>query len=126
MEHNQDQISDTLTVDNVAKTGIEGKEIAIISYITIIGLIAAFIMNSEKKASFAYYHIRQVLGLAITGIALWIIGIIPILGWLILIFGSILLLIMWIMGLINAINGKEKPVPILGKKYEEWFKGIGQ
>lgn len=21
-------------------------------------------------------------------------------------------------------DGKEKPVPILGKKYEEWFKGI--
>lgn len=123
---NQDQLSTTIMVDDVNKTDTRGKEIAIISYITIIGLIAAFIMNSEKKSDFAYYHIRQVLGLALTGIALWFIGIIPILGWLVLIFGSFLLLIMWVMGLINAINGKEKPVPVLGKKYEEWFKGIGR
>ena len=31
---------------------------------------------------------------------------------------------MWIMGLMNAINGKEKTVPLLGNKYEEWFSGI--
>ena len=126
MEHNQDQISDTIQLNDVTKTSIDGKEVAIISYITIIGLIAAFIMNSEKKAPFASYHIRQVLGLALTGISLGVIGIIPILGWLVLIFGSFLLLIMWIMGLINAINGKEVPVPILGKKYEKWFKEIGK
>lgn len=126
MEYNQDKISDTITVNDVTKVSTDGKQIAIISYITIIGLIAAFIMNSEKKAPLASYHIRQVLGLALTGISLGVIGIIPILGWLVLIFGSFLLLIMWIVGLVNAINGKEKPVPVLGKKYEEWFKGIGQ
>lgn len=111
-----------LSADNSA---VPGKDIAIISYITIIGLIIAFVMNSDKKEPFAYYHIRQVTGLAVTALALWVIGIIPILGWLVVILGSICLLIMWIMGLINAINGKEEPVPILGKKYEEWFKGIG-
>ena len=37
----------------------EGKTIAIISYITIIGLIIAFIMNQSKKNSFASFHIRQ-------------------------------------------------------------------
>jgi hypothetical protein len=28
------------------------------------------------------------------------------------------------VGLLNAINGKEKPVPILGEKYLEWLKSI--
>ncbi|MEO6949417.1 MAG: hypothetical protein ABI123_07305 [Ginsengibacter sp.] len=126
MENNLENTAGILSQETTSETAVQGKDIAIISYITIIGLVIAFIMNSEKKASFAYYHIRQVTGLAVTGLALWIIGIIPILGWLILIVGSFCLLIMWIMGLMNAINGKEAPVPILGKKYEEWFKGIGK
>jgi hypothetical protein len=31
---------------------------------------------------------------------------------------------MWIMGLINAINGKQIAVPVLGEKYNEWFKNL--
>lgn len=125
MENNANQARDTLPMNENLAPSVVGKDIAIISYITIIGLIAAFIMNSEKKAAFANFHIRQVLGLAVTGLALGIFGMIPILGWLVAIFGSILLVIMWVVGLINAVNGKEKPVPILGNKYQEWFKGVG-
>jgi len=102
----------------------EGKTIAIIAYITIIGLIIAFVMNNEKKNEFASYHIKQSLGLSLTGLALSMIGIIPILGWIISILGSFVLLVMWIVSLINAINEKEKPAPILGEKYIEWFKNI--
>jgi uncharacterized membrane protein len=81
-------------------------------------------MNNDKKNSFAGYHIRQSLGLAVTGLALGAIGMIPILGWIIDIVGLFVLLYMWIMGLLNAINSKEKPVPILGNKYAEWFKNV--
>ncbi|WP_111309959.1 DUF4870 domain-containing protein [Confluentibacter sediminis] len=102
----------------------DGKMIAIISYITIIGLIIAFVMNNDKKNTFASYHIKQSLGLALTGLSLGIIGMVPILGWIIDFFGFFVLLYMWIVGLINAMNEKEKPVPILGKKYIEWLKNI--
>ncbi|NER19062.1 DUF4870 domain-containing protein [Spongiivirga citrea] len=118
----------TKTIDINPETNLvskEGKNIAVISYITIIGLIIAFVMNNDKKDVFATYHIRQSLGMAATGLALGIIGIIPILGWIINILGIFVLLYMWIMGLVNAVNEKTKPVPILGKKYEEWFKNIG-
>ncbi len=114
-----------ITTDIETSVSKEGKNIAIISYITIIGLIIAFVMNNDKKDLFATYHIRQSLGMAVTGIALGIIGLIPILGWIINILGIFILLYMWIMGLVHAINEKTKPVPILGKKYEEWFKNIG-
>ncbi|MCF6350681.1 MAG: hypothetical protein L3J23_06570 [Flavobacteriaceae bacterium] len=102
----------------------DGKTIAIISYITIIGLIIAFIMNNEKKNAFASYHIRQSLGIAATALALTVIGIIPILGWIISFFGFFFIFVLWIIGLINALNSKEKPLPVLGKKYEEWFKDV--
>lgn len=102
----------------------EGKNIAIIAYITLIGLIVAFVMNSEKKNTFAQYHIRQVLGLAITGFSIGIIGLIPFIGWIISILASIIIIIMWIMGLMNAINEKEQPVPIMGTYFEKWFQNI--
>lgn len=102
----------------------QGKNMAIISYITLIGLIIAFVMNNDKKNPFASFHIKQSLGLALTGLVLGIIGIIPILGWIINILGIFVLLFMWIKGLLNAINGKDTPVPILGKKYIKWFKNI--
>jgi len=119
---NESKTEVTKTETTSAKT--EGKNIAIISYITIIGLIIAFVMNNEKKNAFASYHIRQSLGLGITAIALSMIGIIPILGWIISFLGFFFVLFLWIMGLINALNSKEKPLPVLGKKFEEWFKDV--
>lgn len=103
---------------------IQGKDIALISYLTLIGLLIAFVMNNDKKFEFAKFHIRQSLGLFLTAIALSFIAIIPILGWLVWIVGIFVLLYMWIKGLMNAINGKEEVVPILGEKYAEIFKSI--
>lgn len=102
----------------------EGKTIAIIAYITFIGLIIAFVLNMEKKNSFALFHIRQSLGLVLVALVLGVINIIPILGWVISIIGSIILFIMWISSLMSALNGNEKPVFLLGEKFQEWFKDI--
>jgi len=103
---------------------IQGKDIALISYLTIIGLVIAFEMNSEKKHEFAKFHIRQSLGLLLTAIALSFMAIIRILGWLVWIVGIFVLLYMWIKGLMNAINGKEEVMPLLGEKYAEIFKNL--
>lgn len=102
----------------------QGKTMAIIAYITIFGLLIAFIMNNDKKNTFAAYHIRQCVGLGAVGLASYIIGKIPFIGWIASILISIFLLVLWIIGLISAINGEEKPVPVLGEKFQEWFKNI--
>ncbi|NCT16887.1 MAG: hypothetical protein COZ75_10905 [Flavobacteriaceae bacterium CG_4_8_14_3_um_filter_34_10] len=98
--------------------------IATIAYITLMGLIIAFVMNKDKKEAFANFHIRQSLGLTLTGLALGIISLIPIIGWIIYIVGIFVLLYMWFMGLMNAINKKEQSVPFIGEKFNEWFKNI--
>jgi uncharacterized membrane protein len=120
---NKENITDH-TISSNSSVNKEAKNIAIISYITIVGLIIAFVMNSDKKHEFASYHIYQSLGLGLTSLAIGFIGIIPIIGWIINILGVFVLLYMWIMGLVNATNEKQKPIPILGKKYEEWFKNV--
>lgn len=112
MEHN--------TQNNIA----EGKSTATIAYITLIGLIIAFVQNGEKKSKFASYHIRQSLGLMCTGFALALVNVLPFLGWIISILGVIGLMVLWFTGLMNAINGKEQPIPLLGNLYAKWFANI--
>lgn len=102
----------------------EGKTIAIIAYITWIGLVIAFVMNNEKKYPFAQFHIRQMLLLTLAGIALGIVAAVPILGWIVGLVGAIAIFVLWIIGLVGAINGQSKMVPLLGTYAQEWFKGI--
>lgn len=102
----------------------EGKVAAIVAYLSLIGLVIAFVMNNEKKNTFAAFHIRQSIGIQLTGVALGMIAIIPFLGWIIAGVGILLVFILWINGIVNAIGGKEKPVIILGDKYSEWFASI--
>lgn len=109
---------------NTQNSIAEGKSIATIAYITLIGLIIAFVQNGEKKNAFAAYHLRQSLGLMCTGVALFMVGLIPFLGWILSILGTIALIVLWIMGLMNAINGKEQPIPVLGNLYNKWFANI--
>jgi uncharacterized membrane protein len=92
------------------------KLVAILSYITIIGWIVALILNNSNKSSLGSFHIRQSLLIMIVGL----VGLIPIIGWIV----SLALFVFWIMGLIYAINGQEKEIPIIGKYAQDWFKGL--
>lgn len=102
----------------------DDKTLAIVAYLTVIGLVVALIMNKEKKSAFAAFHVKQSCILCALGFAVFLVGMVPLLGWVISFFGSLFLLYLWIMGLFNAINGKVKPVPVFGRKFEEWFKNV--
>jgi len=105
----------------------DDRTVAILSYITIIGFIIAIVLYSSKKTVLGGFHLRQVLGLIVTGLVFWVASIvlmfIPILGWLVVLGGWLAFLFMWLMGLIAAVNGQQKPMPILGAKYQQWFAG---
>ena len=105
----------------------EGKTMAIISYVTIIGLIIAFVSNNSKPNEFTSFHIRQSLGI----FALWIIisfGL-SILSSLIYIpwLSTIVhagLIVLLILGIIAAAQGEKKPVPLVGDFFQDIFKNI--
>lgn len=103
----------------------EDRTAAILCYITIIGFIVAIILHSSKKTQLGSYHLRQALGLVLTGLAFgvgaFVLAFIPFIGWLAIMVGWIGMLVLVIMGLISAINGQQKPVPVLGEKYQQLF-----
>jgi len=107
---------------------MDGKTIAIISYFTWIGWIIAFVLYNSNKSQLAAYHLRQTLALMILSILVYIVQImllfIPFLGWAIAILLWIGLVVLWIVGLIAAINSEEKPMPVIGTMAQDTFKGI--
>lgn len=103
---------------------MNNKSLAIISYITIIGWLVAYFIGKDKADALLKYHLRQSLGLAIVniifGIVLNIIAFaVPTLSFLSLI--GYVFIVLWIMGIINAANGALKPVPLIGKMFEEKY-----
>ena len=93
----------------------EDKTVAILSYITIFGFIAAIFLHTKNKTQLGTFHLRQCLGLIICLLP----SFIPILGWI----WGIFVIVMWIMGLIAAVNGQMKPVPVMGGLFQKWFSG---
>jgi uncharacterized membrane protein len=110
-----------------AAPATEDRTVAILSYLTIIGFIVALVLHMNKKTALGSYHLRQCLGLIITAIALSVAGMvlvfIPIIGWLALMACWVGFLVLWVMGLIAAVNGQQKPMPVVGDYYQKWFAG---
>lgn len=106
---------------------MDEKTTGIVSYIGLIGLIIAFVMDKDKSP-FSRFHIRQNIGINILWVVLWILSIIlgsisSILGlivWVLFLFPFVL----WVIGIIGAVQGEKKLVPVLGDKFQEWFKSI--
>ena len=106
---------------------MDNKTLSIVSYITLLGWLISFVIGKEKSNSLLKYHLKQSLGLIIFSIVLSIILNVlmmvtktGILG----IFGFIPLVLM-IIGIINAANNVEKPLPMIGKMFEGKFSFIG-
>lgn len=67
-------------------------------------------------SKYAKFHANQSLLLLITSIAgNVILGIIPVIGWMLLPVFGVAMLILVVMGLINGFGGKAKELPIIGK-----------
>ena len=106
---------------------MDEKTTGIVSYIGLVGLIIAFVMDKDKS-EYSRFHIRQNIGINVLMIALYVIYFIvlmaaPKLGLIISIL-FLLPVVLWIIGIIGAVKGEKKVVPVLGDKFQEWFKGI--
>jgi uncharacterized membrane protein len=88
---------------------------AIVGYIIPI-LFFIPLVTEAKNSPFAKFHANQQLLILIGAVVVNVVGgIIPFIGWFIILpFGSLLLIIFAIMGIINAVKGAMKPVPLIG------------
>ena len=100
----------------------ENKSMAVIAYILFF---VPLITSSHKKSPFVLYHTNQgtVLFIAcliwsfVFNIVSRTINLIPLVGWIIsmvLGFLNIVFLVLVVIGIMNALNGKAKPLPLIG------------
>ncbi len=106
---------------------MDNKTLSIVSYISIVGWLVAYLAGKDKADDLLKYHLKQSLGLVILSF-LWAVILnviiiafnIPFLGIL-----SFVPLVLMILGIINAANAAQKPLPIIGKMFEDKFAFIG-
>ena len=93
----------------------KNKTMAIVGYIIPI-LFFIPLISDGKNSPFAKFHANQQLVLLIAAIVVNIVGgVIPFLGWFIILpIGTIIVIVLAIMGIINASKGAMKPLPLIG------------
>ncbi len=98
--------SDSFDAADVEKN----KFMAVLAYIIfLIPLIAA------KESPFARYHTNQGIILVICAVIVSVISAVPVIGWIIAPVAGIAVTVFAIIGILNALNGKAKELPIIGK-----------
>ncbi|MFP4423645.1 MAG: DUF4870 domain-containing protein [Candidatus Woesearchaeota archaeon] len=105
----------------------KSKLCAILSYF-LVGIIWYFVDEEMKKDKSAKFHAKQALFLLLVSlvisIAIGILASAPFIGWIIMFAGSLLQLgifVLWMIGLIKAIQGENKPIPIIGEYAEKFL-----
>jgi uncharacterized membrane protein len=106
---NSDNYYNTSTSNNVYGTD---KVVGILSYITLLGWLISIVLQEKHKSSFTTFHLRQSLGLIITGALL---ALVPLIGWLI----NIAVLLAWFYAIYFALQGRMEKVPALGDFYQK-------
>ncbi|PIB22937.1 hypothetical protein [Maribacter sp. 4G9] len=107
----------------MAENVVEGKNTAIISYLTLIGALIAITMNMEPKHDFARFHIRQAFGIHLLFHAFALFSSV----WYNQygLYGLyICYLALWFYGFLGALNNKKQDVPLLGTYFQKWFTFI--
>jgi uncharacterized membrane protein len=110
----------------VADVTTEDKTVAILCYVTIIGFIVAILMHPSRKTELGAFHLRQMLGMVLTSVVGSICAVVPILGWIVWFLVLIGMFVLWFLGLLSALKGDMRPVPLLGEHYQRWFAGAFQ
>jgi uncharacterized membrane protein len=100
--------ADSSDVEKNKAMGIVGYIIPILFFIPLV--------TDAKNSPFAKFHANQQLNLLISWVVVNVVGgIIPIIGWFILLpLGTIFLIVVAIMGIINAAKGEMKELPLIG------------
>ena len=82
------------------------------------------LLTEDKNDPFVKFHLKQAIVLVLAAVAVSVVGsIIPFIGWfLIAPLGSVAILVLWVIGIINALNGEEKELPVIGSYAQKILK----
>lgn len=97
-----------------SSTGKHNTTMAVIAYILFF---VPLLTGDAKKDTFVKYHTKQGLILFLLVVLINVIGwIMPFYFWFTFSWIlSLAVLVLLIIGIVNAVNGKQEPLPVIGK-----------
>ncbi len=102
----------------------EGKTLAFVAYLTLIGTLIAFFMNQEKRNTFTSFHVRQALGLGLLYIAIgYIVSSLD--SMMVSMSFWVFFTVLFLYGIFGAITGNLNKIPRLGDFFQNLFKTLG-
>ncbi|MDR3558342.1 MAG: hypothetical protein P4L61_02310 [Candidatus Pacebacteria bacterium] len=108
----------TPTIDFTNGRANKNAAMAVLSYLGPLIIISYIVSNKDH---FVKFHIKQGLVLLVIEVAIWIIGSLIWMLWPLMYLANIGVLVLAIIGIINAVKSDEKPLPLVGK-YASYFK----
>ncbi|MBQ8868487.1 MAG: zinc-ribbon domain-containing protein [Oscillospiraceae bacterium] len=88
------------------------KVMAVLAY---FGLLLLVPLLAAKDSKYARFHTNQGLVLFLAEIVSSVVGLVPLIGGILSGICSIFLLVVAIIGIVNAATGKAKELPLIGK-----------
>ncbi len=83
----------------------------LIAAIGYLGLLCFVPLLLKPDSDYAQFHGKQGLSIFIVEVVIAIVGIIPVLGWLISMVGFIVCALASVYGIINAMQGNKTEIP---------------
>ncbi len=90
---------------------------AVVAYV----LFFVPLLTDAKNDPFVKFHVKQGLILFIACVASAVFIRLPVIGWVLMVPLNIALFVLWIIGILNALSGKQKHLPFIGE-YADSFK----
>ena len=85
-------------------------------FLTVIGFV--IVLLAKKKDKYALFYAKQGLVLFIAGIlisvVMWASGWIPVVGWTLDWALRGIWIVLWIIGMVYSLSGKEQDIPLIG------------
>jgi uncharacterized membrane protein len=91
----------------------DDKVMAAIAYIWVLCFVTLLM---KKDNEYCQFHAKQGLVLFLFSFVVMVLGMIPVLGWFIVLpIGWLIIVVLSILGILNALQGKKWEMPFLGK-----------
>lgn len=86
-----------------------------LAWLSYLGLLFLIPMLVNKESAYTKFHVNQGLALFIANIVVGVITPIPFIGWIAGSICGVACFVFEIMGIVFALQGKAKRLPIIGK-----------
>lgn len=113
-ESTPNNTSDDTNQDQQPTNDLE--QVKIMAALAYFGILFFLPLVTHPNSSFGKFHANQALILFITAIIINVVGtLLPVIGWFVILpLGGLFTLVLFVMGIINALNLEKKRLPLIG------------